>query len=95
MNNTTKKSLTLQKKKLQSIDQRMEALSAQGVKASQEHSGELNFSGCASVIARLGINFISVWRIWKQGGRTEEVCRWICILQLKSVWPLFVFLMSL
>jgi len=48
MNNTTKKSLTLQKKKLQSIDQRMEALSAQGVKASQEHSGELNFSGCAS-----------------------------------------------
>ena len=48
MNNTTKKSLTLQKKKLQSIDQRMEALSAPGVKASQEHSGELNFSGCAS-----------------------------------------------
>jgi len=33
---------------LQAIDQKMEHLTENGAVASTEHSGEMNFSGCAS-----------------------------------------------
>ena len=48
MSSTVKRRLTLTEQNLQDIDQRLADLSAKGVKAFQEHSKELNFSGCAS-----------------------------------------------
>lgn len=48
MSKNIKNSLTLTEKAMQSIDERLETLSAKGVQASSDHSGELNFSGCAS-----------------------------------------------
>lgn len=48
MSVTIKNTLALQGEVMQSIKDRLESLSAQGITASQEHSGELNFNGCAS-----------------------------------------------
>lgn len=48
MSNTTKNNVVLSTVALNEINQRMEALNAAGVEISEEHSGEMNFSGCAS-----------------------------------------------
>lgn len=48
MNYKMENNLTLSEVSMNGLKQRMEELSAQGVKASSAHSKELNFAGCAS-----------------------------------------------
>lgn len=38
----------LSAEKIQSLSQAMDKLSASGVSIAEDHSGEMNFSGCAS-----------------------------------------------
>lgn len=40
--------LSLSMESIKAIDQRLAALDEMGVVVAQEHSGEMNFSGCAS-----------------------------------------------
>ena len=39
--------LTLNSQSMKDIEKRMEVLVSNGVKVKEEHSGEMNFSGCA------------------------------------------------
>lgn len=48
MSDIIKSELSLSMASMHDIDQRLASLSAAGVTASTEHSGEMNFSGCAS-----------------------------------------------
>ena len=48
MSITSEKTLTLPESAIQAIEQRMTFLSENGVTVSQQCTGELNFSGCAS-----------------------------------------------
>lgn len=48
MSESVRRSLSLSSESISAIDKRISSLSAEGVKASQDHSGEMNFSGCAT-----------------------------------------------
>ncbi len=48
MSEAVKKNLTLSQEAVSALEKRMQELSAQGVKAEEKASGELNISGCAS-----------------------------------------------
>ena len=48
MSNTIKAKMALSNSVLNEIDQKLEMLNNAGVKISEEHSGEMNFSGCKS-----------------------------------------------
>lgn len=48
MGASVKNNLSLSQNALNSIAQRMAELADSGVKVNEEHSGELNFAGCAS-----------------------------------------------
>ena len=45
---TVKNAVALPESALQAIEQRMKSLTESGVSAAQDHTGEMNFSGCAS-----------------------------------------------
>lgn len=48
MSSTIMNLFSLSEGAIKSIDKTLESLSAQGVTVNEEHTGEMNFNGCAS-----------------------------------------------